>query len=45
MEGGDRVPSQMATINDDNDVPYLSVDAQHQQWRRHFIKVLNVVSM
>ena len=39
-----RIPSQMVTVNDENDVPCLSVDAQHQRWRHHFIKVLNVVS-
>jgi len=39
-----RVPSRMVTINDEAGLPCQSVDAQHQRWRRHFIKVLNVVS-
>ena len=33
----------MVTVNDENNVPCLSVDAQHQRWRYHF-KVVNVVS-
>ena len=46
MQRGRRghVPSQMVTINDEDGDPCLSVDAQHQWWRCHFIKVLNVVS-
>ena len=38
-----RVPSRVVTVHDEDNVTCVSVDAQHQQWRHHFIKVLNVV--
>ena len=34
----------MITINDEEGIPCLSVDTQHQWWRHYFIKVLIVVS-
>ena len=39
-----RVPSRVVTIHDENDIPCVDVVSQHQRWRRHFTKVLNVVS-
>ena len=37
------VPLRIVTIHDDN-FPCASISTQHHRWRRHFIKVLNVVS-
>ena len=39
-----RVPSRVITIHDENDILCESTVSQHQRWRRHFTKVLNVVS-
>jgi len=39
-----RVPSRVITIHDENNVPCVSTASQHQRWRHHFTKVLNVVS-
>ena len=33
------------TVDDENGRPCVTVDAQKDRWRRHFNKVLNVVSV
>ena len=38
------VPSRVVTIHDENDVPCVNRASHHQRWRRHFTKVLNVIS-
>ena len=46
MQHGRRgpVPSRVITTHDEDDIPCVSTVSQHQQWRYHFTKVLNVVS-
>ena len=46
MQHGKRgqVPSRVITIHDEDDMLCVSTASQHQQWRRHFAKVLNVAS-
>ena len=42
-----RVPSRVVTTYiqyDENGIPCINAASQHQRWRRHFTKVLNVVS-
>ena len=39
-----RVPVRMSTIRDENGEPCTTQSEQQQRWRRHFTKVLNVVS-
>ena len=46
MQRGRRglLPSRVVTIHDVNGVPCVSTSAQHQRWRQHFTKVLNIMS-
>ena len=46
MQRGRRglLPCRMAVIDDEEGVPCSSKDAQHQRWRRHFSKILNLRS-
>ena len=39
-----RIASRVVTIHDEDGVPCVTNSTQHQHWRCHFIKVLNVVS-
>ena len=38
------IPSRVVTIHDEDGMPCVSINAQHQCWRTHFQKVLNVRS-
>lgn len=38
------LPSRVVTIHDADGVPCVSTTAQHQRWRQHFTKVLNIMS-
>ena len=46
MQRGRRglIPTRAVTIHDEDDVPCGSISDQHQRWRRHFNKVLNIRS-
>ena len=46
MQRGRRglIPTRAVTISDEDDVPCGSISDQHQRWRRHFNKVLNIRS-
>ena len=46
MEWGRRglLPSRSAVIHDEEGAPCSSKDAQHQRWRRHFTKALNIMN-
>ena len=46
MQRGRRglLPSRFAVIHDEEGARCSSKDAQHQRWRRHFTKVLNITS-
>lgn len=46
MQRGRRglIPSRAVSILDEDDAVCKSVDAQHQRWRQHFTKVLNIRS-
>ena len=35
-------PSRVMTIEDDDGMPCVTTDVQHQHWRRHFNDVLNI---
>ena len=35
-------PSRVVSIEDEDGVPCVTTDAQHQRWRRHFNIVLNI---
>ena len=39
-----RVPTRMVATCDENGEPYSPTAEQHQRWRRHFTKVLNMRS-
>ena len=45
MQHGRRglLPSSMVTIHDEEDVLRVRTGAQHQCWRQHFSKVLNIM--
>ena len=40
-----RKPTRVVTVDDENGRLCVTVDAQKDRWRRHFNKVLNVVSV
>ena len=40
-----RKPTRVVTVDNENGRPCVTVDAQKDRWRRHFNKVLNVVSV
>ena len=46
MQRGRRglLPTRVVTIHDAEGVPCVSTSAQHQRWRQHFTKVLNIQS-
>ena len=46
MQRGRRglMPSRTVAVHDEDGVPCANMDAQHQRWRRHFTKVLNIRS-
>ena len=35
----------MYTVYDENDIPCIDIDSQHQHWWHYFPKLLNVVSI
>ena len=46
MQRGRRglIPSRIVAIHDAEGIPCTSTSAQHQRWRQHFTKVLNIQS-
>ena len=46
MQRGRRglIRTRAVTIHDEDDVPCGNISDQHQRWRRHFTKVLNIRS-